>query len=121
MRSRVRAARATATATTRDFAEPVRIGESLPGESDDVSLPGREYSFGLLEAVNSSGGNHRSGEPFFAHRRANLRGRIEIPSERTASIGIVRRHALVAAAARVGVGSFAYFGLFGIVEFPAAR
>src|SRR5712672_4480706 len=78
--------------TTGDFAEPIRIGESLPGESDDVSLPARENGFGLLEAVNSSGRNHRSCEAFFAHRGANLRGRIEIPSERAVSIGIVRRH-----------------------------
>ena len=76
---------------TGDFAEPVRIGERLPGEPDDVSLSTRENGLGLLEAVNSSGGNHRSGEPFFAHSRANLRGRIEIPPERTeAGIGIVR-------------------------------
>src|SRR5579863_122552 len=108
-------------ATTRDFAEPVRIGESLPGESDDVSLPARENGFRLLETVNSAGCNHRSRETFFAHSGANLRGRIEIPSKRAVGIGIVRRHALVAAAARVGVGGFAYFGLFGIVEFTAAR
>src|ERR1700730_8617833 len=107
--------------STGDFAEPVRIGQSLPGKSDDVSLPARENGFGLLEAVNSSGCNHRSCEPFFAHSGANLRGRIEIPSKRTLSIGIVRRHALVTAAARVGVGSFAHFGLFELVDFPAAR
>ena len=69
-----------------DFAEPVRIGEGLPGESDDIRLPARENGFGLLEAVNSSGCNHGSRESLFAHGGANLRGRIEIPAKRATKL-----------------------------------
>ena len=82
---------------------------------------GREHGFGLLEAVDAAGGNHRRGEPFLTHSGADLGGGLEIAAERALRIGVVRGHALVAAAARVGVGGFAYLGLFRIVEFAAAR
>src|ERR1035441_8432880 len=97
-----------------DFAEPVRVGERLARESDDVRLTARENGLGLFEAVDSARCDHRSRESRRTHGGANLRRGVQISSKRALTVGIVGRHALVTAAAGVGVRGVAYLGLFGI-------
>src|ERR1039457_6402874 len=65
-----------------DFAEPVRVGERLARESDDVRLTARENGLGLFEAVDSARSDHRSRESRRTHGGANLRRGAQISSKR---------------------------------------
>src|SRR6202041_107407 len=60
-------------------------------------------------------------ESRLADFRADTSTCIDIAAKRSFRVRIIRGHALVAAAPRVGIRGFADFGLRGILKFSAAR
>src|SRR5579871_4660635 len=103
------------------FSKPVRIGQRLPGESYDVSSFRSQTRFGLLEIMDTPCRDHRRHQPLLPERRANPCRCGKISTKRPDLIGVIRRHALVAAAACVRIRSFAHLRLLRVVKLPATR
>src|SRR3984957_6815032 len=109
------------TAPAPDLAEPVRIGERLARETHDVRLAVGEHGLGLGETVDTARSDDGGKGALRAQRRAHPRGGLKVASEGTPGIGVIGRHAFVAAAAGVRVGRVPDLRLPGVVELAAAR
>ena len=108
------------TAAEPGLEGPVGVGQGLAGGADDVAVAGSQHVLGGLEVVHAAGAHHGRVQAGLEYGPADAGGGLAVAAEGAARVGQVGRHALVAAAAGVGVGGLADAGLPGIVELAAA-
>src|SRR5262249_37873849 len=102
------------------FAEPVRVGQCLARETDNVSLLLNEAAFCLLEVMDDARHDHGGLETPFSYGCAYSSGGPQVSPKGSRRVGVVGGHAFISAAAGVGIRGLTDLGLFGIIELPAA-
>ena len=98
--------------------KPIRIGQRLAGEANDIRRAAAQRLLGLIKRCMPPESTMGVLNPAWRHFRPDPGTRIDIAAKRPDRVPIRRRHALIAAASGVGVRGLAIFGCEASSNFP---
>src|SRR5262245_31102937 len=101
------------------FHPPIRVRQGLACRADDVSLPTLQNPLGLVETVDSAGGNDRGSQACRANRLPDLLCTRNVTSEGARSAYVDRGHAFKPTLTCIRVGRLADPRLLGVLKLPA--